>query len=64
MAYKGDQKVQPFGENVVLLLITIMDAWLFTTAKYLSGFAEGPFPVGIRVSGAGEQEKKKSRRGQ
>lgn len=44
------------GGNVVLLLLIIMDAWLFTTAKYLSSFAEGSFPARIR-GGAGGQEK-------
>ena len=46
------------------LITNTRNAWLFTTAKYQSGFAEGPFPAGIRVDGGGWEKEKKSRRGQ
>lgn len=46
-------------EEKLSWLLTTMDAWLFTTVKYLSGFAKGPFPAGLRGIGAGGQEEKK-----
>lgn len=47
-------------EEKLSWLLTTMDAWLFTTIKYLSGFAKGPFPAGLRVDRGGWAREKKN----